>query len=973
MATYQRYNALLDEGRFAEAIPLGRELIASGEREFGPEAENTAVLKYQFALLLQTQNRIDEAAELLADVVAIFESKPGQEASVGMALGDLAKIYLGQARYDAALQAYSRVADIRRETLGGNHPDVAAALNDIAEIYRETGRFAEAEKLYRRSLEIDEAHFGPAHPEVAATLNNLALLYEVQGRYGEAEPLHRRALNIREADSGPESLSVAGSLNNLASLYEKEGRYDQAESLLTRALAISRAAAGETSRETASALNNLAVLFGKMDRHEKAVETYRRSVAIFEELDGPNHPSVATSLIGLAEALRDLGRLQEAEPILQRAVEIRRRVFGREHFETALAMNNLAVLQRDRGRQVEAERLLATVLEIEKAALRPDHPLIATALINMASLCEVPECYPEALSYARQATDIARQRIFSGVLQRSDRGPSEQRVLRPQLFRHIEIAAQLAAARPELAAALTAESFEAAQLTRATAAARSVAGMATRFAAGDDALAALVREQQDTLGLWLLLDRRLVEAAAAPGARDPENELALREYQVRLGERLDEIEAELSQRYPEYAEVAHPRPIGLAGAQRLLGPDEAMVVYAVSEKATYIYLLRSDSAANARADIGAEALDAAVAKLHAQLSPVGVYGLADLLDRGFDAEEAHRLYRVLVAPVAPMLEGVEHLFIVPDGALQSLPLEVLLTEPPETEFGDFADFRDAPWLGRDYAMTVLPAVSSLRALRLFAQASSAARPFFGFGDPALEGNPGAQRGVEAGDLFRGALADVRAVRRLARLPDTADELRAIAAALDADADSIVLGRDMTESRVKNADLTQERVLAFATHGLVAGDIEGAAEPALVFTPPPEPTPEDDGLLTASEIARNLDLDADLVVLSACNTAAGDRPGAEGLSGLAKAFFYAGSRSLLVSHWPVASQAAVKLTTGIFREMAADPSLGRAEALRRSMLAMIDDPSQDYFAHPLFWAPFVLVGEGWTPPDPANNG
>ncbi len=139
-----------------------------------------------------------------------------------------------------------------------------------------------------------------------------------------------------------------------------------------------------------------------------------------------------------------------------------------------------------------------------------------------------------------------------------------------------------------------------------------------------------------------------------------------------------------------------------------------------------------------------------------------------------------------------------------------------------------------------------------------------------------------------------------------------------------------------------------------------------AEPALVLTPPVEGSEEDDGLLTASEIATH-NLDADWVILSACNTAAADgTPGAEGLSGLAKAFFYAGARALLVSHWSVVSDAAVKLTTTMFDEMRDDPDIGRAEALRRARLKLMTDDEKPYFAHPMFWAPFVVVGEGGTP-------
>ena len=172
----------------------------------------------------------------------------------------------------------------------------------------------------------------------------------------------------------------------------------------------------------------------------------------------------------------------------------------------------------------------------------------------------------------------------------------------------------------------------------------------------------------------------------------------------------------------------------------------------------------------------------------------------------------------------------------------------------------------------------------------------------------------------------------------------------------------MLRGDATETWIKSADLADRKVIAFATHGLVAGDLTGLAEPALVLTPPEEGTELDDGLLTASEVAQ-LKLDADWVILSACNTASPDgTPGAEGLSGLAKAFFYAGTRTLLVSHWPVASDAAVKITTRMLAE-AAKPGIGRAEAHRRAMLSLLDEKEPDHFAHPAFWAPFVVVGEG----------
>jgi CHAT domain-containing protein len=361
----------------------------------------------------------------------------------------------------------------------------------------------------------------------------------------------------------------------------------------------------------------------------------------------------------------------------------------------------------------------------------------------------------------------------------------------------------------------------------------------------------------------------------------------------------------------------------------------------------------------------------------------------------FDLGHAHQLYQSLFGPIEDLIRD-KQLLIVPSGPLTQLPFHVLVTaQPSSPRLESFAGYRDVAWLARQHAITVLPAVSSLRALREFAKESHANELYVGVGNPLLDGEPRKfrddataaklarearcsgpplqmaslrDRGNPAGGGVRSSdgRADLVDLRSWAPLPETADELCAVARHLGIDAAAhLYLGARATETQVKqlsdDGTLGSYKNIHFATHAAVAGELSGTSEPGLILTPPDKATESDDGYLTASEVA-SLKLDADLVILSACNTAAGEASGGEALSGLARAFFYAGARSILVSHWYVSSTSTVKLVTAAAAELKANPTIGRAEAARRSMMSLVMNGA-NYEAHPAYWAPFVLVGEG----------
>ena len=377
----------------------------------------------------------------------------------------------------------------------------------------------------------------------------------------------------------------------------------------------------------------------------------------------------------------------------------------------------------------------------------------------------------------------------------------------------------------------------------------------------------------------------------------------------------------------------------------------------------------------------------------------------------FDLARAHELYKALLGPAEDMIKD-KHLIIVPSGPLTSLPFHVLVTEPPKSAIpAKLADYRGVAWLGARQPVSVLPSVASLKALRQFARTSRATKPYLGVGNPLLDGpqddlrwgayykeqaelartkrcsqiaapqQVASARGPRSvrsfASVFRGAQADIEHVRQFSPLPETADELCDIARRLGVPESEILLGASATETGLKDLSeqgrLADYAVVHFATHGALTGQVQGSAEPGLILTPPakgtsdPKSLERDDGFLTASEIAA-LKLDADWVILSACNTAGGAGENAEALSGMARAFFYAGARALLVSHWEVGSDAAVKLTTRAFAELKSNPGIGRAEAFRISMRELIEKGSPAE-AHPSTWAPFVVVGEGGGAAEP----
>jgi tetratricopeptide (TPR) repeat protein len=621
--------------------------------------------------------------------------------------------------------------------------------------------------------------------------------------------------------------------------------------LLKRALSIHEKALGSDHSKVALSLNNLADLYHLQGRYADEEPLYKRSLAIREKALGPNHPDVAASLNNLADLYRLQRRYAEAELLQKRSLAIKEKTFGLDHPDVALSLSNLGVLLEAQGRYADAEPLYKRSLAIREKALGPNHPDVAISLNNTAELYAAQGRYSDALPIVQRtiSQNTARKSVALAVLEESQ-------------FQNFITPTQ----------ALDA-SYTVFQRSASSAAGEALSKLAARFAAGTNELAQLVRKDQDLTAEADRLDQSIIAAVSkSPAQRNSSTEDHIRK---RIGEiklERDKLQDVFSQRFPDYAPLSKPQSLSIDQTQALLADDEALVTVDL-DKRSYVWVITKDRAEwKELIWVSAEDVSKAVGILRTGLDSL----------KPFDRKLAYQLYRQVLGPTEEIISKKTRLSFVLDGALTSLPPQVLITSDP-----DGKDLVSLNWLIRKYAVTVLPSIASLKVLRGEKSTVAAIMPMIGFGDPVFDRTTQtiARQKVAAlnrslTSFYRGMIPDTNALAEaLPALPETADELRAIAKILGAKSEDIKLGEAASVTDIKHERLSNYRVVYFATHALVAGEVEKfakvKAEPAPVLSIPEKPTEDDDGLLRASDVAM-LKMNADFVVLDARHRAVAGR-------------------------------------------------------------------------------------------------
>jgi CHAT domain-containing protein len=763
-------------------------------------------------------------------------------------------------------------------------------------------------------------------------------------------------------------------------------------------------------------------------RIRAAIETFiypqlQRTWSYPDPVEDGTYSATANYLTSFADILYARGSYAEGEKMAGKAIEMNRvgcsevasfgYVQARKTFISGLvrqenwprAMQELEALQRDlqahptvrekllldfidwpftlimNGRLAEGRRVLSEMVrqlsdngEVSGPAGREARSLLALAV----AMADPAESNVAAL---RSSIDVIVAGERENIEGDDDRNRSYLvgRIL-DGYFRIVrqQLRAENSAAKRKV---LAEELFYAATLRRLRLLQKVITAAAARNAAKDSELAELIRREQNAgFELNMIRDQLVAAAYYNQGLQTRLQDRARALISARRT-----LRGEIDRRFPRYSEHLHPTPMQLPRLGEFVAGDEALLFFHLEDQESFVWVVRATGLADfAVVPQGRESIHHLVYRVRRSLDNLATT-LSDLPP--YDLDAAYEIYQHFLAPVARGWQDAENLLIVGGGDLGLLPFPALPTKAfaGTSRQDGFSHYRDVRWLARSHAVTYVPSLETLRTSSVDAEKTVQREQFVGFGAPVFSPAQALNREDPAATKTRsvrqrGLSREARKLRlregrqvdlsALPALPETADELKAIARSLGSDPEKTVhLGPQASETAVKRAKLDNVRVLAFATHGLVPGDLNGLTQPSLAMsTPAVTGENNEDGLLTMDEIYA-LDLNADWVVLSACNTATGDSAGSEALTGLGRAFFYAGARALLATQWSVETTSAKALTVGLFEQQTRNARQSRAKSLQTAMLKMIDGTAQagsplaTAYSHPFFWAPFVLVGGG----------
>ena len=909
------------ENRLTEAEQAYAAALADAESRV-PGTLMLAGALHDRAEIASTRGQLDTAEELHGRALALRRQLAPDSLPLAASLTGYGKVLFARGRAEQARALFEEARSIQ-ERLAPESLELAHTINTIAiEIYFR-GDLAAAEALHRRSLAIAEAYPGDS-VERASALDSLGVIAGQRGDLAAAQDHHGRALAVLERIT-PGSLGLARVLSHLGNVAWYRHDVDRAEDFYKRSMAIREVLAPD-SLSLAAAWSALGLVARTRESYPLAEERYRKALAI-QEARAPGSWAVATTLINLGMIARARGLLEEAAEHYRRALVIDEKL-APDSLAVADVLSALGELALTRGQDAEAEERLQQARGLF-ARLAPDTSSEATALYRLALLRRRsgrPREALELLERSLSALEAQADRLGGGSEERSGFAASFADQYRAQ----VEV--QLALGEPE-------QAFHSLERSRARG---LLEMMARREASLTGAVPAALQEQRRQIGAEY--DRILETLGSLNVAKDREriDELhaSLRELRARsqgLGDALRGAS-------PRLAHWRYPQPVDAGRARAALDPGTLLLSYSTGAENTLLFALSADGLRVHTLPVGEAALREEVARFRKAL-------------RGPSAEAALRaqaagLFESLVRPAEEAVGRAERIVICPDGPLHTLPWGALV-RPGKPG-------RKEQWLVEWKPVHIVVSATVYGEVRKGRPADAAARwpvTLVAFGDADYSSASPSRAGAARDQAF-----PARQRERgwsLAPLPASRHEVERIRQIFAGAGGEVraYLGAEATEDKVRAVG-PGVRYLHLACHAFA--DEDSPLDSSLVLSLPRAPGPgQANGWLQAWEIMADLDLGADLVTLSACESGLGsERPG-EGLVGLARAFQLAGARSVVASLWKVGDASTAVLMEGFYRHLRAGKS--KDQALRQAQLELVRGARRDR-RRPFHWAAFQLIGD-----------
>ena len=958
---------LYEQGRFRESLPLAMSSMRLFEHHLASNATALAQAHLLTGRLQRWLGRLVESEEHLRRALTIQKATSGQESrEIVEFLIDLILLHLYRGDLHQARSLTQTAQRILDGKVSQDHPDLVRLGVYLGEILFREGSYEESRRRYETAIAAFERMPLPPVFEYGYALNRLSRVHEHRGELEQARTLVQRALHIRQQALGREHPLVAVTMLRLAQLVQRVENpmetLSQALNLAERVVRIQERSFGPCHPEVAMALRIpmqvqlirsnisearlLAERIVSIHRNTKSPDTHLLAESLFLLADVRSSSNDTTGYTQALALLSESVDLLQANPNyrIQLAETLIKRGYTREH------LKDLANAKSD---YLQAAEYLRPY---------PHHPNqrgvhFHLTLVNAAAGDRSEACSHFQEAHRRGVVRAESAHILPRAVQ--DRYRRQDQEL---LVGYLRLVSNLATDSPD--SPCVRDAFLTVEQTRNRAIQAAVISAWKRRTTGSQQ-SRMFRELDELLRSRERLDADLNDFYAGSNTAEEHPSLVLLKEREGLDHRIAQLREQLRRQAPQTFDHVFPQALAASDIASHLNEREALLSYYATPDRLFIWLLRAT---------------------HPPLmtsSPVQKSLLKELTNNvrdstkpqnAFDVEAAYRLWEHLFpSELLPALAGVEHLIVVPDESLHALPFSLLVTEKGSPAYNRvrfsgennptvlYTSYAELAWLAKRVAISILPTASILPVVRSAPDHATAGFPtFIGFGDPTLHAR---QDGPNLKEKERWW-------HQLPALPGTRNELQTIANTLHAGQEQLYLGPRATESQLHTLNasgaLKQTDLLIFATHAMTSVSVGREQQPAIILTRPAQDTKEDDGKLMLDEIF-DLDLKPNAwVFLSACETANSDASG-EGFSGLARAFLYAGARSLLVSHWQVADESTSHLMRTIVARLAGPQKSRGAQAAQQAMLEMIAQGTtamHPEYSHPYYWAPFSLVGEGW---------